>query len=348
MPPAAPDFAFQWHLSDRCHRRCAHCYQDSHDGGSEPGPEAHAEMADRVLSALPGRAVRVHLTGGEPLLLPWLAELGEHLHGRDNLAELGLITSGTLAPRRLLTRLAALPGLRRIQVSVESGSAAVHDAVRGAGSLARVVRLLPRFRDLTGRPLVLMVTLGRHNVGTIDGTVRLAERVGAAGIVFERFVPLGRGRGMAGEALDATGWRAAQAAIVRASGVEGLDPDDLLPYRALRLWLAPGHGESLEGALCNLGGSTMALMPDGTVLPCRRLPLPLGNVLRTPFADLLERLRSHAPEALRPRLSGLRCRGCGVEDCMGCRALALAVAGDLLADDPQCSRPPAVPPGRSG
>jgi MoaA/NifB/PqqE/SkfB family radical SAM enzyme len=80
----------------------------------------------------------------------------------------------------------------------------------------------------------------------------------------------------------------------------------------------------------------MALLPDGSVFPCRRLPLPQGNVLEEPFEAILARLAGWAPEALGPGLHGMACGLCGVEGCVGCRALALALRGDALADDPQC------------
>jgi radical SAM protein with 4Fe4S-binding SPASM domain len=99
----------------------------------------------------------------------------------------------------------------------------------------------------------------------------------------------------------------------------------------------PGADEPLRGAPCNLGRDSMCLMPDGTVYPCRRLPVAVGNVLGEPFAAIRERLAAYAPDAIRPRLSGPRCGACDARDCAGCRALALSASGDILADDPQCA-----------
>jgi hypothetical protein len=51
---------------------------------------------------------------------------------------------------------------------------------------------------------------------------------------------------------------------------------------------------------------------------------------------LLTRLEPFGAGKIRGRLNGGRCGFCGVEGCAGCRALARAITGNILADDPQC------------
>jgi radical SAM protein with 4Fe4S-binding SPASM domain len=181
-----------------------------------------------------------------------------------------------------------------------------------------------------------MLTLSRRNAASIADLLALARDRGASGVIYERFVPLGRGLGMSGDLLGPPEWRAALHAIAVAAGVDA-EPEDLLPYRAFWVETRPDAAEPLRGALCNLGRDSMCLMPDGTVYPCRRLPAAVGNVLGEPFEAIRERLAAYAPFAIRPRLSGAACGACDVPGCTGCRALALAVTGDLLADDPQCA-----------
>lgn len=334
QPDTAPLFGFQWHLTDRCNLRCTHCYQDAFDGGRELAPAVLRRLADRVFGALAPRPVSVNLTGGEPLLLPGFFDLVAHLHGFPNLAEAHIITNGTVADDDTLARIAASPRIGALKISLEAADPAANDAVRGRGNFECVSANLERFRR-TGKLLVVMLTLARHNAGRIAEAVRWARGAGLHGIIFERFVPLGRGRRLAAEVLTAADWRDAVAAITAAAGLEAA-PENLLPYRAFWLGLAPGEADPLRGALCNLGDESMALMPDGDVYPCRRLPMRVGNALTEPFADILPRLARFSMDALRPHLSGLRCGYCGVADCTGCRALAYALTGDYLADDLQC------------
>jgi MoaA/NifB/PqqE/SkfB family radical SAM enzyme len=69
---------------------------------------------------------------------------------------------------------------------------------------------------------------------------------------------------------------------------------------------------SLAGAECNLGGGSMALMPDGTVHPCRRFPESLGNARWEPMERILARLERFAA-------------GLGAPERPGCRALERAL-----------------------
>jgi MoaA/NifB/PqqE/SkfB family radical SAM enzyme len=46
-------------------------------------------------------------------------------------------------------------------------------------------------------------------------------------------------------------------------------------------------------------------------------------------SEILEKLRR------KENLKG-KCGSCGIDDCRGCRSLALALTGDYLGEDPHC------------
>ncbi|MCK9459790.1 MAG: radical SAM protein [Proteobacteria bacterium] len=329
------EFGFQWHVTDRCDGSCAHCYQSDFTSARELGLGGLVDVAGRVLGGLRDHRVSINVTGGEPFLQPRLTDLLGALHRHEALDEVNVITNGTIADRAVLDEIAALPKLGCFKISIEGGDRGIDDALRWPGHFDAVMQNLPRFLA-TGRPVVLMLTLSRRNAASIASAVDLARESGASGVIFERFVPLGRGAAMRGDLLGPREWSAAARAIAAAAGVDA-EPGDLLAHRAFWVDTSPGADEPLSGALCNLGPDSMCLMPDGTVYPCRRLPIAVGNVLEEPFAAIRERLAAWAPDAIRPRLSGPRCAACDLPGCAGCRALASAVSGDPLADDPQCA-----------
>ena len=289
-------FGFQWHITDRCNLRCAHCYQDTFAPLPVEKLDTLKELADRILSVLSDHKVSVNLTGGEPLLVPYLFDLIDHLQGFDNLEEIHLITNGTVATPEVLEGIKRCLKIRYLKVSLESGIHDANDFIRGAGNLAKVSDNILKYSRRAEKPVILMVTLGGYNLDTIEETVRYAGFVGASGIIFERFVPLGHGRKLEGQVLSADEWSRAVAVIARAAKT-GADPRALAPYRAFWLWLDPERTERLQGALCNLGDESMALMPDGTVYPCRRLPVSIGNALREPFSEILSRLGQYRADA---------------------------------------------------
>jgi MoaA/NifB/PqqE/SkfB family radical SAM enzyme len=300
-------FGFQWHITDRCNLRCAHCYQDSFAPLPAENLKNLKTLADRIFKSLSPARVTVNLTGGEPLLVPWLFELIDHLQSFGNLEEISLITNGTVTTPEVLDGIRRFEKIRYLKVSLESGIHEVNDYIRGAGSLAKVSDGILRYRRVTDKPVILMVTLGGYNLDSIEETVRYADFVGASGVIFERFIPLGHGRKLDRQVLSADEWSQAVESIARASRT-GVDPRALAPYRAFWVWLDPKKTERLQGALCNLGDESMALMPDGTVYPCRRLPVSVGNALSEPFSRILSRLGEYRADAE-----------------AGCRALARAL-----------------------
>jgi len=329
-------FGFQWHLTNRCNMRCAHCYQEDFTSEGEQDLEILKAAAGRIFKALTDRRVSINLTGGEPLLFPFLFDLIEHLHTFPNLEEVNIITNGTVASEDFIKGIGAFPKISTLKVSLESADAGINDRIRGDGNFSLVQKNIASFHR-SGKSIVLMMTLSRLNLASLEDTVRWAWECGLDGVIVERFVPLGLGMGLANHALLPQDWKTALRTIVHVSNI-GVDPETLLPFRAFWLCLGP-CANPLRGALCNLGGESMALMPDGTIYPCRRLPIAVGNILTEPFEGILKRLETYCPAEIRSRLKGVRCRTCAVEGCAGCRAIALALTGDALADDPQCPLP---------
>jgi radical SAM protein with 4Fe4S-binding SPASM domain len=322
-------------VTDLCNLRCAHCYQEGFGAGSDRSIEELFRVSASIFESLPERQISVNVTGGEPFVFSHLEAVLEHLHQFENLAELNIITNGTVIKKRQLEKIGSLPKIRYLKVSLEAGDEETNDRIRGRGYFEKVRRNLPIFRELSGKSVVLMMTLGKYNLDAIENTVDFARSEGLSGIIFERFIPLGRGQGIGNQVLDSKDWKRAVEAVSRAAGFDG-DMVNLLPYRGF--WL--GTGSALEdhfrGALCNLGDESMALMPDGTVFPCRRLEVPVGNLLEDPFEHVLKKLGRFAPSQIKGRLRGELCAPCPVDSCCGCRAVANVVGDGIFADDNQC------------
>jgi radical SAM protein with 4Fe4S-binding SPASM domain len=108
----------------------------------------------------------------------------------------------------------------------------------------------------------------------------------------------------------------------------------LIPYQAFQVSFN-GEEPELLGAPCVIGEDGICVMPNGDVLPCRRFPISLGNLLTDSLKTIWE--KSELLEQLRGKesLKG-KCGRCKIEDCRGCRSLALALTGDYLSEDPHC------------
>jgi AdoMet-dependent heme synthase len=337
------DFFIQWHLTERCNLKCSHCYQSGNrtdelsfaeirEVAADVSDmlEAWSEMYDMAFSP------SFNITGGEPFLRQDLFDILGHLGGRG--FELYLLTNGTLIDREKAARL-ALTCVKGVQVSIE-GPEEIHDRIRGRGSFASSLRGISFLLD-AGITVTLNATLSEINADHFTAMVSLASSIGAQRLGFSRLVPSGRGAGLIDKMIDRAGIRKIYEEIL------SLKPEHLKivtgdPVASQMSAESGGHdqGDVPTGG-CAAGVSGLTFLPDGTITPCRRLAIPVGNVrtdnLREVWAtsDVLNSLRD------RSRYKG-RCGACSRwADCRGCRAIAYAYSqsrggGDFLCEDPQC------------
>jgi radical SAM protein with 4Fe4S-binding SPASM domain len=321
-------FFLQWHITDRCDLACRHCYR----GAVKPELSA-AELTAvfenfrRLRKAMPQPRARVQLAGGEPLLSPHL------FHVLDLAAGAGfqtrVLTNGTRVDAALARDLVA-HRCRVVQLSVDGGEAS-HDALRGDGAFRRAMEAA-RLLGEAGVEVTFAMTLTRESRPALGAFFDAARgRARRAGV--HRLVPCGRGAELADqllapeelEAAFAEVWRQRQ----RAGGLEVPLRDPLWKPFVKHLCLDP----HVDG--CSAGHGGICVDSNGDVYPCRRMPVVIGNALRDELTDLW---RSAPMARLRDRdqLQG-KCGRCALRwRCGGCRAVAWAVSGDPLAEDPQC------------
>ncbi len=338
------DFFIQWHLTERCNLRCSHCYQTGEKQDEMSLPEIRdgiQEIAETLniwkrtydMDFTPS----VNISGGEPLLRQDLYQVVEEFRLRG--FEIYLLTNGTLIDRRVADRLRR-SGVRGVQVSIE-GTEDVHDAIRGKMSFSASVRGARNLLD-AGMEVTLNATLSKLNADSFLHMIRLSSELGVQNLGFSRIVPTGRGRGMMKEMVNTDDLRSLYEKIFSQSenGLTIVTGDPVASQSRNRGDSTVDTGDIPAGG-CAAGLSGLTILPDGTLVPCRRLPVPLGNIrkdsLREVWAvsETLNALRD------RTRYKG-KCRSCSSwSRCRGCRAIAYAYSegggkGDLLAEDPQC------------
>ncbi len=347
------DFFIQWHLTERCNLRCAHCYQETGAGGQELSlPEILSvieEAADMLAAWQEAYGIEFspsfHVTGGEPLLHRDLPAILEDMKKRR--FAVYLLSNGTLITESWANRLAAL-GVDGVQISLE-GPGSIHEGIRGPGSFAAA---LSGAQNLVaaGVRVIFNATLSRLNAASFLDLVPLSKSLGVQELGFARLVPSGRGEALLDQMLTPEELLQLYQEILSLK-INGLDVgsgDPLANQNGATAVPEADESDSFPWGGCAAGISGLTLLPDGTILPCRRLPVPLGNVRR----DRLREIWATSPvlEALRDktRYSG-RCGSCPRwARCRGCRAIAYAWsraqgAPDFLAPDPQCFYGPEVP-----
>ena len=329
------EFYFQWHFMNRCNLRCSHCYQGGYLYEELPW-EKLIIIADQITAVLRkwNMLGRISLTGGEPFLSSHLFSLLDYFEKSLEIKQVDILTNGTCITQNHMEILKNFRKLHQIQISIDGPIAEVHDAVRGSGTFGKVKETIRRLRE-NQFDVALMFTLMRKNMDYAIQLIDFAEECGVNAVTVERVTPCGHSS--LTDMLTAEEVETIYEGITkRANGVR-----PSLTVRRLRpLWINTAHlnttANSKIGGFCPVGFTSLAILWDGTVLPCRRLGIPIGNVLTDGLfkiwydTDVLWNIRN------KENLKG-KCHGChNIERCGGCRAIAYETSGDYMGEDIQC------------
>jgi len=334
IPVFTDPFFLQWHITDRCNLNCKHCYRESIK--EELKFAELKDIFDNFINFLNyiKKKGRIQFSGGEPLLSRHIFTLCE-LAFKMKL-DIRILSNGTVGDRLFFKRLKEV-GVRVLQISVE-GRSESHDYIRGEGSLSKALECA-RLAKEAGLSITFAMTVTKDNYKDIPEVLSMAKQF-ADRFGCSRLVPIGAGRALKHKLLLANEVKSIFKFLARKK--EELKDEFEIPYRD-PLWGAYNlpylffkRPYIVTG--CSAGFNQFAVDVDGTIYPCRRLPVSIGNALKDDFIDVFE--NSEVLKLLRNRdnLKG-KCGTCNIRwYCGGCRAIPYALTGDFLEEDIQCFR----------
>ncbi len=339
------DFIIQWHLTEKCNLKCRHCYQEGKHVEEMTLPEIKRVVRDltETIRAWQDRyqlefSPSFNITGGEPFLREDFFEILETL--AETGFDLYVLSNGAVVTAKRARRLVEM-GVKEVQVSLE-GPEPVHELIRGRGSFAAALTGVRRLLE-AGMKVSLNATLSRVNAPYLPALIELAQTLRVQSFGFSRLVPSGRGLALLDSLLAPQEVKDLYetAFSLKVAGLEISSGD---PVASQMAEAAEGDAGDIASGGCAAGVAGITILPDGTVLPCRRLPIPLGNLREDSFREIWA--TSPVLEALRDRsrYHG-KCRACPRwAVCRGCRAMAYAFSQsqgtpDYLGEDPQCFIP---------
>jgi radical SAM protein with 4Fe4S-binding SPASM domain len=250
----------------------------------------------------------------------------------DRIAHYDILTNGTLITSDDIDVLKGFKKLRRIQVSLEGANSRSHDAVRGKGDFEKVVSAIKMLKA-NGFKMSVMTTLTKNNRNEIPELINLLSELKVDYFALERFMPEGQGESNTSWTL--TKEETKETFEYMTEMATKVKVPNLLLYRTLYCLCNKSCDETV-GAMCSAGVSALTILPDATMLPCRRLPVPIGNVLKDGIistwynSEVLWKLRDYSA------YKG-KCNGCEhFLECRGCRSMAYLSTGDYMQEDPQC------------
>ncbi len=328
-------FYLQWHLTNRCKNRCLHCYQTSFDGKDVSYERAKIIVEDfaNCCSTLETDPY-IALTGGDPLLNPdfWkILNLVRQL--TPSISILGnpeLLITDNCKPIEKLKDF----DIHDYQLSLD-GSQLTHDRIRSVGSFDRTIKAI-KCLVKAQIPVTVMSTISKDNCSEMVDILRLCHSFGVSEWSFARHVPTNNFSLL----LSPADYLDFLKAIVRTEEYFDSDTQGFVEKDPL-LILVNGScdvtpQQKVAGG-CGLGSSMLTLLPDDTLMACRR---HTGSVIGkwSPDESFLQHFVYNKKMEMFREIS--RIKGCNkckyLYHCRGCRALAYASTGDFWGEDPQC------------
>jgi mycofactocin radical SAM maturase len=312
-----------WEITNQCNLSCIHCLSES---GRGKAGELSFDQCLKVIDQLAFHELfQVNFGGGEPFMRRDFLSILDACHRKDLVTCIS--TNGTLLEDDVLD---FLKGRKMVylQVSLDGGTAATNDPIRGIGTFKKIMDGLEHLNKWKIDFSINMV-LTRLNFPEISSLYSLAKDYGAK-LRISRFRPSGRGK---------NSWEYLR-----------LEKQDL---RAFSRWLSDHHDvvtgdsffsledEERKGLGLNLCGAakfTCCIDPEGNVYPCAFLQDSSfcgGNILSQSLGEIWS--HAHGFKLLR-NLKVRSCESCfRFESCHGgCPAIAYFTGNTLNIPDPEC------------
>lgn len=269
----------QWHITNRCNKRCSHCYQEDYKGKEffidnlKEIVYQYLELLDEY-NKITNQNIKgqINITGGEPFIRKDIWELFDLFKEYNKYFDFGVLTNGSLLNEEVVKKLKSY-NPRIVQVSLD-GSKETHNKIRGENSYNEVVKALKLLKKYNIYSLVSF-TANNKNYKEFSKVVKIAKKYKASKVWTDRMVPIGAGN--TGE-------------------VKTLNKDEVVEYINLirkeqknlfnifsktkvsgerSLQFLNGVSSSYK---CSAGDGLIILLENGDVMPCRRLPIVAGNI----------------------------------------------------------------------
>ena len=323
------NFGVQWHITDICNLKCRHCYRGER--------EKDLSLVDNIsifnnFKRLPeklNKKIDISLTGGEAILYPNFKELCRYLR-KDNLVEeLHLMTNGTIYSEELVDFFHEC-NIPAIQISLD-GLKDNHDYIRGNGNFEKSLENIKKYIG-GGISIQVHLVLNKKNINEVFQLVDILDEIGVDTFVASHLVPIGEGFNISDILITKEEWKNYQD---RVFDYEREKKPRIRILKGRPTW--NNYGEQY-GSSCPAGINSLNILSNGDVVPCRRLPLVVGNLLTESVFSIWYDNDIYWEMRDKDNLTG-KCATCSDKNrCGGCRALAYAFNNGIMGEDPYCWR----------
>ncbi|MBR4230955.1 MAG: radical SAM protein [Bacilli bacterium] len=324
-------FILQWHLSEHCNLHCLHCYQDGHKPVCLKFDELKNiyEQYKKLLKKMKMKG-HINLTGGEPICNPFFFKVLDLIKQDSDLISFSILSNGTLIDAKMAKKIASYNPYY-VQVSLEGGKK-TNDHIRGKGTYKQIGKGVDNLKK-EGIFTSISFTATNINYMEFPKVVKFAKKHNVNNVWSDRYIPLGKEDKSLMLTYNQT---RSYLNIMNKEREKLLKKNITIPtvsmYRALQFQMTNDFAYG-----CTAGDTLLTVMENGDLVPCRRMPIVVGNLLKDDMYDLY--INHPLLKELRKNKIPDDCKLCdNAELCHGgLKCLTYALYNDLNHKDVGCN-----------
>lgn len=325
-------FVLQWHLSENCNLKCLHCYQENH----KPVQLKYDQLCDiynqfkELLKKLDMKG-HINITGGEPLCNPHLFKILDLIEKDSDMISFSILSNGTLITDEIAKKIKSYNPYY-VQVSLEGGKK-TNDYIRGNGTYEKIAKGITNLRKY-GIFTSISFTATNLNYKEFPKVVKYARKYNVNNVWSDRYIPLG---GSEDKNLALNYEQTREYLEIMSHEREKLKKKKnnittISMYRALQFQMTDDFAYG-----CTAGDTLLTVMENADLVPCRRMPIVVGNLLKDNMSDLY--FKNKTLKELRKNTIPDDCSLCEHSEMChgGLKCLTYAIYNDLNHKDVGCN-----------
>ena len=320
----------QWHITHKCNLRCKHCYQDNYcnDLTFEQLKNIFYKYMEFV--DLYNYKPHINITGGEPFVYKDLFKLLDLLE--ENSVTFGILTNGTLITQKQIEKLSQYKMLSFVQVSID-GDKKTHEKIRGKGTFNKSIKCLKMLQKYNIQTMASF-TCHKQNYKQIKKVVKIIVKNKIDRFWTDRLIPIDNekeiDKSMILSSIEYVNFLSNLRKLKQKYESKKNCKTIVHMNRALQFY----NNDPIYQ--CSAGKSLLTILANGDLLPCRRLPIILGNVLDKSISEIY--FKSSVIKQLNNDKIPDDCKECGkAEQCRGgAKCLSYVMYGDFNNKDFNC------------
>jgi len=309
-----------------------HCYQETH----QPISLKYEQLVDiynqfKELLRKLKRKGHINITGGEPLCNPHLFKILDLIKKDQDFITFSILTNGTLITENIAKKIKSYQPVY-VQVSLEGGKK-TNNYIRGKGTYEQIAKGITHLRNQDIFTSISF-TATKLNYKEFPKVVKYAKKYNVNNVWSDRYIPLGEAEDKK-LILDYNQTREYLFIMNKERNKMKRKQENHLTismYRALQFQMT---GDFAYG--CTAGDTLLTVMENGNLVPCRRMPIIVGNLLETTMIELYK--NNKILKELREKKIPDECSDCEHSEMChgGLKCLTYAIYNNLNHKDVGCN-----------